>query len=378
MYCEKCGKQIGDDARFCPYCGHPVSLTEGGSNTSNSPARDISKLTITRENKKDGAGFVKIAVSIDEKNIAKLKKGESITIDITPGYHKITTKLNADSQSLRFISTGDPILISYGEIKLPDGKGGYLTNRSNAESVASSRVASDRPDNNTEQPVMSFDSTSPYGNHGKLNLYIDRMTFAYQNGDCTTYQYSDISGWQKKISGIEIFMDGKSYVFKLPHGAANDIITFLKQQSPDRWRQAHPESIFNKTFGTVDQVLINEDYGTFCIRPVGRQNGKTYLIKDIIKYEIQEIKADGGDALEGALIGGALAGKRGALAGAFLQPTGRNKIGKIVFRATIKNGSKVETVAAYLMNEDISPNSQKYTYYRNQEMELKSIIDSKL
>lgn len=27
MYCESCGKQINDDAKFCPYCGKPVNHT---------------------------------------------------------------------------------------------------------------------------------------------------------------------------------------------------------------------------------------------------------------------------------------------------------------------------------------------------------------
>jgi hypothetical protein len=61
-----------------------------------------------------------------------------------------------------------------------------------------------------------------------------------------------------------------------------------------------------------------------------------------------------------------------------LQPTGRGKIGKMIFRATVKDGSKTAMVAACLMNEDVSENSSKYAYYRNQAFELQSIIENHL
>ena len=40
MFCQKCGKQIPDDARFCPYCGtveqEPLSGSNGSSFSSGS------------------------------------------------------------------------------------------------------------------------------------------------------------------------------------------------------------------------------------------------------------------------------------------------------------------------------------------------------
>lgn len=371
MFCSNCGKEIQPDAKFCPYCGTSIQIESTEKNS------DEHELTITRT-KQDGGGFIKIAVSVDGKKLGKLKRGESIKTSVSEGYHKITATLNAQSKSLTFINTGKPIIVSYDgfdvAISLPDGAEGYVENKSNAEVVQSNTGAKGQKDN----PVLAFDATSAYGNQGKLNVYIDHMDFVYKNGDKTTYKFSDIGDYKKNFSGLAIYMNGKPYTFKLPRGAADDIIIFLKQQTPNRWRETHPESIFTKRFGVIDQVLVNEKYGTFCIKSGKNPNGPTYRIKDILNYEIQETKADGGDVLEGALIGGALAGRRGALAGALLQPTGRGKIGKMIFRATVKDGSKTAMVAACLMNEDVSENSSKYAYYRNQAFELQSIIENHL
>ena len=30
MFCEKCGKEIPDSTKFCPYCGAPTEITSSG------------------------------------------------------------------------------------------------------------------------------------------------------------------------------------------------------------------------------------------------------------------------------------------------------------------------------------------------------------
>lgn len=38
MFCTKCGKQLNDDARFCPHCAHPTKNAETSSGVSSSAA----------------------------------------------------------------------------------------------------------------------------------------------------------------------------------------------------------------------------------------------------------------------------------------------------------------------------------------------------
>jgi hypothetical protein len=371
MYCSNCGKEIAENMKFCPYCGTP--LNSGVTNN-----QDKASLVIKRT-EKDAGGIIKIAVAIDGTNLGKLKRGESLQTVVSEGAHKITATLNAQSQSLMFINTGDPIVVSYDgfgvSISLPDGKGGYVSNKTNVETVGNNTKDETLSAAAIENPVMSYEATSPYGNKGKLNIYTDHLDFLYQNGTVTTFDFADISDWEKTFSGISIYKDGKPHTFKLPRGAANDIVTFLKTQSPDRWKAAHPESVFSKRYGIVDQILVNEEYGSFCIKPYKKPNGPTHYFANMINYEVQETKAEGGDVIEGALIGSLIAGKRGALAGALLQPTGRGNIQKEIFRATIQENGKTSTVQAYLMNQSVSENSDLYISLRAQIFELQNIIE---
>ncbi len=48
MFCEKCGKQINDDAAFCPYCGHTVNLP--GQPVENPSPSGINKDVETNKN----------------------------------------------------------------------------------------------------------------------------------------------------------------------------------------------------------------------------------------------------------------------------------------------------------------------------------------
>ncbi len=105
MYCSNCGKEIAENMKFCPYCGTP--LNSGVTNN-----QDKASLVIKRT-EKDAGGIIKIAVAIDGTNLGKLKRGESLQTVVSEGAHKITATLNAQSQSLMFINTGDPIVVSY-------------------------------------------------------------------------------------------------------------------------------------------------------------------------------------------------------------------------------------------------------------------------
>lgn len=43
MFCEKCGKEIPDSTKFCPYCGAPVSKAQDLSTKQERPSMQQSR-----------------------------------------------------------------------------------------------------------------------------------------------------------------------------------------------------------------------------------------------------------------------------------------------------------------------------------------------
>lgn len=49
MFCEKCGKEISDDSKFCPGCGQLINIHNGRNRMS---SEDVKYITITSDKKK--------------------------------------------------------------------------------------------------------------------------------------------------------------------------------------------------------------------------------------------------------------------------------------------------------------------------------------
>ena len=43
MFCEKCGKEIPDSTKFCPYCGAPVSKAQDFVNKAGEAFNEIGR-----------------------------------------------------------------------------------------------------------------------------------------------------------------------------------------------------------------------------------------------------------------------------------------------------------------------------------------------
>ena len=47
MYCTNCGKQLNDDARFCPHCAYPTKNADTANGTSTSNPTPAANATVT-------------------------------------------------------------------------------------------------------------------------------------------------------------------------------------------------------------------------------------------------------------------------------------------------------------------------------------------
>lgn len=52
MYCKHCGKELADDAKFCPSCGGAISETVSGNKPATSPAVSVRQEKSEAEKKK--------------------------------------------------------------------------------------------------------------------------------------------------------------------------------------------------------------------------------------------------------------------------------------------------------------------------------------
>jgi len=89
MYCTKCGRQMDNQSKFCPYCGANVSAT----NTSDVSAGDATIQLIVRRKKRFYGSLVPYKFYIDKQLVASISNGEELTLSITPGVHSLTCDL---------------------------------------------------------------------------------------------------------------------------------------------------------------------------------------------------------------------------------------------------------------------------------------------
>lgn len=77
--CRECGQSVADSAPTCPNCG---VVSPGGQ----------AQLEIARV-KRVQSGWLSIAVWVDSSNVGNLDSGQSITIPVTPGIHRIECRM---------------------------------------------------------------------------------------------------------------------------------------------------------------------------------------------------------------------------------------------------------------------------------------------
>lgn len=74
--CSECGKEISDQAKSCPYCGHPLKTAD-------------CIIHFNWGNPK-GNSFLKTTVVIDNKTIGEMKSGHYMDCTVSEGAHEIT------------------------------------------------------------------------------------------------------------------------------------------------------------------------------------------------------------------------------------------------------------------------------------------------
>ena len=89
MYCTKCGRQVDDQSRSCPYCGASVNATNASDvNTDAAPVQ-----LIVRRKKRFYGSLVPYKFYLDKQLVASISNGEELTFSITPGVHSLTCDL---------------------------------------------------------------------------------------------------------------------------------------------------------------------------------------------------------------------------------------------------------------------------------------------
>lgn len=77
--CRECGAQVSDGAPTCPSCG---VASPGGQ----------AQLVIQREKRLQGA-IVPLGVWVDSSHLGSLRSGQSISMSVSPGVHRIEGQL---------------------------------------------------------------------------------------------------------------------------------------------------------------------------------------------------------------------------------------------------------------------------------------------
>lgn len=78
MYCNQCGKEIADDARFCTSCGFQIN--------------NMGSIIFARENQFYGS-VVPIKIFMDGQLVATVNSGREVKVPATIGNHKVAFNL---------------------------------------------------------------------------------------------------------------------------------------------------------------------------------------------------------------------------------------------------------------------------------------------
>lgn len=86
MFCNKCGNQLIDGAKFCSMCGQPTN--QATNNTVENKGRGTFTLTINRANQWYAINPA-VKIVVDGGAEYKIGNGETLNVPITAGPHKI-------------------------------------------------------------------------------------------------------------------------------------------------------------------------------------------------------------------------------------------------------------------------------------------------
>ena len=98
MYCSHCGKKVGEDMLFCPFCGKPIVIPEQDDKPAS--ATDGETLAAMKEPEPGNAAFSseEKAEAIEEEAPEEQKKPTSALIE--EGEHYAQLLLQSDANNL--------------------------------------------------------------------------------------------------------------------------------------------------------------------------------------------------------------------------------------------------------------------------------------
>ncbi len=322
---------------------------------------------IIKRKETDTSKFTNLKIFVDDQKPKVLKIGESLEFELEAGYHKLNVTLRAQNKSVVFSVPSKPIEIAYevGDISiyLPKDEGGYVVNKNNVD------FTENQKDSNGEDKAVFEYPAKTRMNEGTLYIYSNRSCFLLKNGETIhEFSFADITDVTTTLRGLQIYLNGKQVDYYLSQKEAKQISDFIKQQSEGRRMEAHPETFFKDGYGLYDSVLINKQYHTFCIKRKNAVNGPTYKLSDIVEVEFQEVTEARKDKLKGMVIGGMLAGKKGALAGSLLAPTKGEVVTQVLLRIAYRTNSDVksEVITFAYPAGGIERTSNKYMEIKNE------------
>ena len=225
-----------------------------------------------------------------------------------------------------------------------------------------------------ETPLCSYGANTGL-NPGRLDAYKNRMVFTSNKGEKRYYPYTEIDEYSLSHHSIFIHqLNGLGTNLYMAEADAQAFYPVLKNNIEDVWKKEKPEELFNKSFGLIERVLVNETMGTFRIKDHNNRLGKIYRLNDIVNFEIQEIDK-GGNPLTGAMVGGYFAGRSGAVLGA-MAASNPNDITAVICRIVVKTDSGNEVLSAKIASPVFaaSKEGKKYSEIKAEEMKLDSYL----
>lgn len=88
MFCNKCGREIPDESKFCRFCGNKIDRELFEQNEQQISNNKTVKVVFSRRKRMMGWA-IPMRIFIDKNQVASLSNGASQEVEVTAGIHKV-------------------------------------------------------------------------------------------------------------------------------------------------------------------------------------------------------------------------------------------------------------------------------------------------